>query len=175
MLENELLQQLSNGNSDAYRPIVERYQTGLIIHCENLIKDRHAAEDIAQESFIKAYTMIATFDAEKGKFSTWLYKIATNKCLDELRKHKRMRPLENIEVIAETATSLLYDDQIDHIRRAVDELQPPEYSQVIKAYYWEGKSYQAIAEELNIPSKTIGTWIYRAKRQLKAQLKEVLA
>lgn len=170
MNETTHIQQVLAGDSSAFRPLVERYQTGLIIHCENLLKDRALGEDIAQESFLKAYQMLDSFDTEKARFSTWLYKIATNKCIDELRKQKKKLPLNNSDEISSESTSVLYDDEIELLRKAVEVLEPPEYSKAIKAYYWEGKTYEQIAHELGTNSKTIGVWLHRAKAQLKEAL-----
>lgn len=171
MNENEYIERILAGDSDAYRPLVERYQTGLIIHCENLLKNRDTAEDIAQESFIKAYQRLDSFDIQKARFSTWLYKIATNKCIDELRKQKRhISNGDSLLSNCENISMPLYDDEIIKVRQAVEVLQPPEYSKVIRAYYWEGKSYDQIAAEMGIKSQTIGTWLRRAKLQLKEAL-----
>ena len=160
------------GDTAAYRHLVERYQTGLIIYCEQLIHDRAEAEDIAQETFIKAYEKLAEFDSEKARFSTWLYRIASNKAIDHLRKNKRKVDVSHIEEMADVASqSDLQEDEILAIRTAVDKLEPPIISEIIKAYYWQGKSYQVIADEFNLPINTVGTWM----RKGKAQLKEVLS
>lgn len=170
--EKHIIQHVLNGHTDQYRLLVERYQTGLIIHCENILKNRSEAEDIAQDSFIKAYDMLSTYDDSKASFSTWLYRIATNKAIDHLRKHKRVIAIDDPEEYAdEHAEVELFDDEIQALRNAVDALEPPVYAQVIKAYFWEGKSYQTIADELDITTNTVGTWMRRAK----ANLKEVLA
>ena len=166
--ENNIIQAVLAGDRDQYRLLVERYQTGLIIHCENLVKNRADAEDIAQDSFIKAYRSLTTFDSSKAQFSTWLYKIATNKAIDHLRKSKHSVHVNSIEELADkTMPAALSDEAAIALRQAVDVLEPPVYSQVIKAYFWEGKSYQAIADELNVPTNTVGTWMRRAKAQLK--------
>lgn len=166
--ENDIIQSVISGDQEQYRTLVERYQTGLIIHCENLVKDRADGEDIAQEAFIKAYQSLEDFDANKAQFSTWLYKIATNKAIDHLRKKKRTVHVEHIEELADTTMPVdLSEDEIMELRQAVDKLEPPVYSQVIKAYFWEGKSYQVIAQELDVTTNTVGTWIRRAKTQLK--------
>lgn len=171
MNEEEHISKILGGDSSEYRFLVERYQTGLIIYCERLVNDRHIAEDLAQESFIKAYQNLKSFNGEKGRFSTWLYRIASNKAIDYLRTTKRKVDVENIEALADTATeSTLQSDEIIAIREAVDTLEPPIVSEIIKAYYWQGKSYQAIADEFELPINTVGTWMRRAKVQLKEKL-----
>ena len=172
MDEKQHIAKILAGDSSAYRFLVERYQTGLIIYCERLVNDRYTAEDIAQEAFIKAYEKLSEFNPDKARFSTWLYRIASHKAIDHLRKNKRKVDVPHIEELADVAThSDLHHDEILAIRMAVDELEPPIISEVIKAYYWQGKSYQAIADEFNLPINTVGTWMRRGK----AQLKEVLA
>lgn len=166
--EHHIIQAVINGDTDQYRTLVERYQTGLIIHCENLVKVRADAEDIAQDAFIKAYSSLASFDAKKAQFSTWLYRIATNKAIDYLRKSKHTFHADDVEALADTTMpATLSEDEIVALHQAVDTLEPPVYSQVIKAYFWEGKSYHTIASELNVTTNTVGTWMRRAKAQLK--------
>ena len=170
--ETHIIQSVVDGDVELFRELVERYQTGLIIHCENIVKDRQEAEDIAQEAFIKAYDTLGNYDASKARFSTWIYRIATNKAIDHLRKNKRKVTIDDPEEYADIhAEVTINDDEIEALRTAVDELEPPVYAQVIKAYFWEGKSYQAIAKELDVTTNTVGTWMRRAK----ANLKEVLA
>lgn len=171
MDEKNIISQILAGDSSAYRPLVERYQTGLIIHCERLISNRHDAEDIAQESFVKAYDQLASFDDTKARFSTWLYRIATNKAIDYLRKNKRRVDIENINEFADQATpEELLDDEKLQLHQAIDSLEPPVLCAVIKAYFWEGKSYQVIAAENNTTTNTVGTWMRRAKAQLKEKI-----
>jgi RNA polymerase sigma-70 factor (ECF subfamily) len=169
--EEKLIETIRMGDGEQYRELVVRYQTGLIIHCENIIKDRAQAEDIAQEAFVRAYYQLENFNARKGRFSTWLYKIATNMALDYLRKNRRNVDIEEVELQAEaTMPAYLEEDDKRMIRDAIATLEPPKYGDVIKAYFWDGKSYDAIAKEYGTNPSTIGTWIRRAKAQLKEKL-----
>jgi RNA polymerase sigma-70 factor (ECF subfamily) len=171
MEEKKCINQILNGNQEPYRQLVECYQTGLIIHCENILKDRQEGEDIAQEAFLKAYKNLSNFSNEKASFSTWLYRIATNLCIDSLRKNKRKVNIKNIEDRLEaTEPSYIKDEEVRHIRKVVQELKPPKYAEIIKAYFWEGKSYQEIADTYETSTNTIGTWISRAKVQLREKL-----
>lgn len=170
MDETEIIAAVKDGG-DRFGELVGRYHAGLIIHCERLVGNRQEAEDVAQEAFVRAYTRLDRFDPAKGRFSTWLYKIATNLAIDYLRKHTRRVEVEDIEAIAELTMPLhLEAEARREIRTAVLALVPPEYRQVIEAYYWEGKSYQQIADERQVPINTVRTWIRRAKAQLKEKL-----
>jgi RNA polymerase sigma-70 factor (ECF subfamily) len=168
--ENILIKKILAGDADAYRQLVERYQTGLIIHCENIIKDRADAADIAQEAFVKAYYQLERFDADKGRFSTWLYRIGTNLALDFLRKNKRVINVDEIEAHAEATMPAYLEDDKQTIRSAIAALEPPKYGEIIRAYFWDGKSYQDIAKQYGTSTNTIGTWMHRAKAQLKEKL-----
>lgn len=173
VMEEELkhIEQVLAGDTAAYRPLVERYHVGLIIHCEQLLRSRSEAEDVAQEAFIHAYSKLADYDASKGRFSTWLYRIATNKCLDILRRRNRQLDVEDIEAIAEaTMPTHMEDDEARALRKAVLELTPPQYRRIIEAYFWEGKSYQEIAQELDMTVSNVGVSMGRAKLKLKEAL-----
>lgn len=171
MNENTTIRKILAGNINAYEHLVVRYHVGLIIHCERLVGDRDAAEDIAQEAFIKAFNSLGTYDSGKSRFSTWLYKIATNKALDHLRAAKRKVPVEDIDTLTDTAApNYELEETKREVRDAVAKLHPPTYRHVIEAYYWHGKSYEQIAESLNIPINTVRTWLRRAKQQLRSDL-----
>lgn len=160
---------VQNGETDAYRAIVDRYQAGVIIHCDNIVHDRDAAEDIAQTAFIKAYQSIDDYKPGCGAFSTWLYRIASNQAKDYLRQRKRTVNIDEIDSIP-TPPGDMSSAERQEIRRAVSALQPPEYARVIEAYYWRGLRYDAIAHELDVPIATVGTWLSRAKNQLRKEL-----
>ncbi|HSX31239.1 MAG TPA: sigma-70 family RNA polymerase sigma factor [Candidatus Saccharimonadales bacterium] len=168
--EDEIIQEIING-ADYYEELVHLYHVGLIIHCEQLVGDRDDAEDIAQEAFIKAYQKLAKFNPKKARFSTWLYKIATNLAVDFLRAHKRRIVVEDIELVAEaTMPAHIEEDEKRELIEQVAQLQPPEFRRVIEAYFWEGKSYQEIADAERIPLNTVRSRLRRAKLQLKERL-----
>lgn len=168
--ESEIIQSVILGH-DRYEELVVRYHVGLVIHCDRLVGNRSDAEDIAQEAFVKAYLQLDRYQPDKAKFSTWLYKIATNLSLDYLRKQKRVTAVTDIESVTEvTMPTFIEDEERNHIRKTVLALMPPEYRRVIEAYYWLGKSYEEIAQDEQIPLNTARTWLRRAKLKLKEEL-----
>ncbi|HSW74884.1 MAG TPA: sigma-70 family RNA polymerase sigma factor [Candidatus Saccharimonadales bacterium] len=168
--EKTIIQEVLDG-ADRYEELVNAYHIGLIIHCEHLVGDRDDAEDIAQEAFIKAYMQLGKFNPEKARFSTWLYRIATNLAIDFLRSRRRHVDVSDIEAIAEaTMPRFIEAERQTEIIHAVEGLKPPEFRQVIEAYYWRGESYQDIANAMNTPINTVRSRIRRAKLQLKGIL-----
>lgn len=170
MNEQHIISAVCEGDANQYAALVERYQIGLTIYCERLLGDRSDAEDITQKSFIKAYQKLSTFSPEKGRFSTWLYKIAYNESIDYLRRNKRTKLVKGAEEVEAIAPDVLQEELMREVRAAVLALVPPEYRRVVEAYYWEGNSYQAIADEMDVPINTVKSWLRRAKIQLKGAL-----
>ncbi len=169
MNEQQIITLAQSGEQQAYRQLVERYQTGLIIYCENILKNRQDGEDVAQDTFVTAYYSLAKYHPAKAAFSTWLYRIAANKAKDRLRRRKQHIDIDLIEDIVGHAESLSNAEK-QEVRDKVMSLQPPEYATVIQAYFWDGKRYEAIAEELAVPIGTVSTWITRAKAKLRKEL-----
>ena len=168
--EAKIVKAVRGGDPDSYALLVNRYQTGLIIHCENILRSREEAEDVAQDAFITAYKKLDTFDPDKARFSTWLYKIATNKCIDTLRKTKRTVELDTDKLAEQTMPVSLEADEKIAIKSAIEQLEPPKFGEIIRSYYWHGKSYDELAKEYDTTVGTIGTWMRRAKLQLRKEL-----
>jgi RNA polymerase sigma-70 factor (ECF subfamily) len=171
--EKAIISEILDGQHDQYRPIVERYQRGLIQHLYSLIHDEQQAEDIAQDAFIRAYDKLYQYD-QTYAFSTWLYKIADNMAYRAL---KRGKPTMNFDTIADvlpdsksTMVEKLDASFNSHtVRNAVDTL-PRHYRQVISLYYCDNFDYENIAVIMDRPVGTIRTWLHRAKEQLRKEL-----
>jgi RNA polymerase sigma-70 factor (ECF subfamily) len=167
--EQELIARILDGDEDAYGTLIDRYKTGLYHHCFKLVHDEDVAEDITHEAFIEAFVHLETFDP-RFRFSTWLYKIATNLALTYLRKRRDIRLGENevdriLSTLPDTEQFALYRE----LHAAVDDL-PPNYRTVVSMHYWHGKSYSEIASTMGTSVGSIKGWMSRAKRQLKETL-----
>jgi RNA polymerase sigma-70 factor, ECF subfamily len=167
--EQELIARIMSGEGELFGELIDRYKTGLYYHCFAILRDEDAAEDVAQEAFIQAYRQLRRYDS-KHRFSTWLYKIATHKAIDALRKNRTV-PLD--ADFAETLPSTLppTDRRVVYreLHDAVAELSP-QYRSVVSLHYWQGKSYEEIAAIMNAPAGTVKGWLHRAKQQLKEAL-----
>lgn len=167
--EQELIAQIVDGDEEAYGVLIDRYKEGLYRHCFRFVRDEDEAEDIAHGAFIKAFVHLNRFDP-RFRFSTWLYKIATNLALARLRKRRdvRMDEDELDRVISDQpgAEDLAY---FRELHEAVDAL-PTQYRTVISMHYWQGKSYLEIASHMGASMGTVKSWMSRAKKQLKEVL-----
>lgn len=167
--EQELIAHTLDGDEDAFALLVNRYKEGLYRHCFKLMRDEDEAEDVAHEAFIEAYIHLDRYNPQ-FRFSTWLYKIATNLALMRLRKRQDVRMDENelnriVSELPGTEDLTFYRELHD----AVDAL-PLRYRTVISMHYWHGKSYGEIATHMGTSVGSIKGWMSRAKKQLKEVL-----
>jgi RNA polymerase sigma-70 factor, ECF subfamily len=179
------------GRDAAYRELIRRYERPVFALLFRMVRDRELAEDLAQETFIKALNAIESYRPE-FKFSSWIFKIANNAAIDHLRR----RELDTLSLDgsphAETpeqmqATALQIGarqesplDAVEAkelggaIEQAIAQLRP-EYRSCILLRHVEGRAYEEIAEILGLPLGTVKTYIHRARNELRqalAHLKE---
>jgi RNA polymerase sigma factor (sigma-70 family) len=151
-----------------------------------MVRNAQEAEDLTQEAFMKAFNSLETFN-EEFAFSTWLMKIASNNCIDFLRKRKLKTysihdPIqykdEKIEIDLpdqgpSPERSLLQVERRRMIEEAINEL-PERYRYVIILRHKEEKSYEEISDILNLPLGTVKAQIFRAREILNRKLREIL-
>lgn len=166
--EAGLIARIVDGSQEEYRILVDRYKDSIYRHCFYIVRDEDVAEDMAQETCIKAFKNLGRYDPAKAAFKTWAFTIATRECLSYLRRNKPL-PLEDDETVAgDTAgTDQLAKD--NEIHEAVLGLKP-KLRTVIVLYYWHGYSYDEIASAMDVPVGSVRGWIFRAKKQLKEAL-----
>lgn len=167
--ELQLIARSMDGDEEAYAVLVNRYKEGLYHHCFKITHDEGVAEDIALEAFVEAFVHLDRFDT-RFRFSTWLYKIATNLALMYLRKQRdiRMDEGELDRVLGDLPSSeqlALYRE----LHEAVDDL-PLQYRTVVSMHYWQGQSYAEIASHMGTSIGSVKGWMARARKQLKEVL-----
>jgi RNA polymerase sigma factor (sigma-70 family) len=182
----ELVKQALNGNDSAYTELMNRYKKKVEIIVSRLVKKEFDVEDLVQEIFTKAFTSLSTFKSEFS-FSTWLYKIATNHCIDHIRKRKISTYSLDEELELEEDTvhreipdwsktpdyELLRKEKNEIIHQAINSL-PEHYRKVIILRHFEDKSYEEIAKELKLPIGTVKIHLFRARELLYKKLKDKL-
>ena len=181
---NQIIQQALNGDQTAYESLLKRYRNGIFNMIYQMIKNREEAEDLVQETFMKAFNSLESYN-EHYAFSTWLYKIAFNHCIDAIRKKKlktlpldrpiKLRDGEVQHEIHDDSHSpeqdLLFAEKRKRIQRSIASL-PERYRVAIILRHQEERSYEEISEILKIPLGTVKARIFRAREMLKKKLME---
>lgn len=166
--EPELIAHILDGDTEAYRTLVDRHKDALFRHCFYIMRDEDLAEDMAQEAFVRAYEQLARFDAAKGSFKTWLTTIATRLCLQYLRRDRTVS-LDYQDMLESRHPSPTQDAVDQELHDAVLQLKP-QYRTVVSLHYWHGYSYEEIATAMDVPIGSVRGWLHRAKKQLKEAL-----
>lgn len=179
------INQVLKGDQNAYAEIIEIYKDKVFQLAYRMLGNRHEAEDISQEAFIRAYVNIHSYNINL-KFSTWLYRIATNLCIDRIRKKKpdyyldaEIAGTEGLTMYSQIPDqSPLPDEDIeslelqDTIQREISKL-PDKYRSVIVLKYIEELSLNEISDILDLPLGTVKTRIHRGREALRKQLRHM--
>ena len=174
------------GREAAYRELIRRYERPIFALLFRMVRDRELAEDLAQETFIKALNAIESYRPE-FKFSSWIFKIANNAAIDHLRRRELdtlsldgSPHAETPEAMQATALQIgaRQESPLDtveakelggEIEAAIGRLRP-EYRSCILLRHVEGRAYEEIAEILDLPLGTVKTYIHRARNELRVAL-----
>ncbi len=191
LTDQEVVLLARSGREAAYRELVRRYERPVFALLYRMVRDRELAEDLAQETFIKALNAIESYRPE-FKFSSWIFKIANNAAIDHLRRRELdtlsldgSPHAETPEAMQATALQIgaRQESPLDAvearelggaIEAAIGRLRP-EYRSCILLRHVEGRAYEEIAEILDLPLGTVKTYIHRARNELRlalAHLKE---
>jgi RNA polymerase sigma-70 factor (ECF subfamily) len=186
LTDQEVVLLARSGREAAYRELIRRYERPLFALLFRMVRDRELAEDLSQETFIKALNAIESYRPE-FKFSSWIFKIANNAAIDHLRR----RELDTLsldgsphaatpEAMQATALQIgaRQESPLDtveakelgsEIEAAIGRLRP-EYRSCILLRHVEGRAYEEIAEILDLPLGTVKTYIHRARNELRQAL-----
>lgn len=182
--DDVLVKRAIGGDEQAYKQLVEKYERALYFHVLKMIKNKEQVNDLVQEAFVKAFDNLNTYSTNYA-FSTWLYRIATNHTIDYLRK-KKLKTLSIDEPVktrdgemqmqledesAGTDRNIIRKQRRDMVQDAIEDL-PPKYRKVIQMRHMEEKSYQEIADVLDLPLGTVKAHIFRARELLYKALKD---
>lgn len=172
-----------NGNQKAYEELLKRYKDAIFFMLLKMVNNKNDAEDLTFEAFGKAFKNIAQY-SPKYAFSTWLFKIASNNCIDFLRKKKGNTisidgkdSAENERTITLESNTLnpeqvfIKDQKAKIMRNEVGRLKE-RYRRLIELRYFEEFSYDEIAKELNLPIGTVKAQLFRARELLFNTLKD---
>ena len=157
--------------AEAFGELVARYQTGVFNVCYRLLHERGEAEDLAQETFMRAYDRLHTFDLTR-EFGPWIRRVAANLCLNHLEARKVSAPLDEERDADEglrPEKQVEVKERSEQVRGALAAL-PPQYRVVVELRHYQELSYDEIAKELNIPLSDVKSHLFRARKLLAEQL-----
>jgi RNA polymerase sigma factor (sigma-70 family) len=172
-----LVEEARKGNEKAFAGLMNRYRDSIYYMLLKMVNNPSDAEDLTIEAFGKAFRSIDTY-TPRFAFSTWLFMIATNNCIDFIRK-KQSSPIpldqwqdssDNLTIniqsdLPDPEETLINDQKIAILRKIVNQLKSP-YREIIELRYYKEYSYEEIAAELNVPIGTVKAQLYRAKSLL---------
>jgi RNA polymerase sigma factor (sigma-70 family) len=182
--DRKAIELVLSGDLDSFKLIQNKYKKLISALVRKMIKDEDDVQDLVQETFIKAYNALSTYNPIYP-FSSWLYRIASNSCIDFLRK-KRFKtislnqPNPNSEdepffEIEDKSTmpdiNLLSEERRNALNSALAAL-PENLRYIIKLRHEDDMEYTQIAEHLNIPMGSVKTYLFRARKMLLSSLKK---
>lgn len=170
-LEPEVLNQVFQGNQEAFTKLVETYQRPVYNLCYRMLGDPDEAEDAAQETFLRAYKNIKHYDKQRA-FSTWLLSIAAHLCIDQLRKrHMVIISLDATPYLdppdgspGPEAAFFIKENQ-QRMQALLKTLNPHDRAAVVM-YYWYDFSYEEIAKSLALTPSAVKSRLHRARISL---------
>ena len=187
--DREVVELAKAGKEAAYRELLRRYERPVFSLIFRMVRDRALAEDLAQETFIKVLNALEIYRPDY-KFSSWIFKIANNAAIDQLRRRDLdtlsldgapdARTADEVEATALQAADrsesplqeLESRETGSAIERAIGRLRP-EYRTCILLRHVEGRSYEEIAEVMDLPLGTVKTYIHRARIELREYLADL--
>ncbi len=181
--EATLVHAAASGDRGAFARLVDLHKRAVFGLCVRLLQDHEEARDAAQETFVRAWGAIATYDAAQP-FAPWLLRIARNHCIDVARR--RLPAAQRVELDAAPApdreeiqlgdpAELRADVQLERAQAASTvgvavAALPPNYREVVHLFHVEHMSYKEIAATMDVPIGTVMTWLHRARARLREAL-----
>ena len=171
------IEMVKSGQTSFFSYIVDRYRNVVFSIALKVLKNREDAEEMAQESFIKAYKSLHTFKGN-AKFSTWLYRITYNTCISELRKRKMyFTSTEEVQISDEAQEMDLEgipeENRAKVIKEAMSRLPEDEYMLVL-LFYFEDKSIEEISKITGHTESNAKVKLFRARKKLYIILNEIM-
>lgn len=163
--DESILKAVRDGDPEAFGALVRRYEDFVYSLVMGIVRSREMANDITQESFLRAYKSIRRFE-QKSSFKTWLYRIAYNTSLAHLARENRHKEKNENETAEQIDNSFKNHSLRLTLDKIIGKLRP-EYRAVILLHYYDDLKYEEIAESLDCPIGTVKIRLYRAKFELK--------
>ena len=183
MTDTALISEIRTGDAQAFKTLIEKYKDVVMNTCYGFLRNKDDADDMAQEVFVEVYLSLHTF-REEAKLSTWLYRIAVNKCLNQIKKNKRRRWIQSLqaafvaqegpreivdESLANPQANLEQQERARILQQAIDTLTENQRIAFTLSKY-EELSHQKIAEVMGTTIPAVESLLNRAKKNLQKEL-----
>jgi RNA polymerase sigma-70 factor, ECF subfamily len=167
-----LVDKVRGGDMDAYEVLVRRHRNRIYRIALRMLGNTHDAEDVAQDVVIQLWTALSGF-AGSSTFTTWLYRIVVNRCLNHLRRHRNTRLILDTDPPPAPGAedAVIAKQRADATLHAIASL-PPELRAVLVLRQMEGLSYREVAAITNLSESTVRGRLHRARMQLLDELRE---
>lgn len=168
----EIINRLSKKDKDALYLLYDKYSGALYGVIVRMCRNQVLAQDLLQETFIKIWQKIDSYDASKGKFYTWAYRIAKNITLNSLRKPDLLIQSEELSVDTNKAQSE-YETDFNELNGAISKLEP-HHQKAISLVYFRGYTHREAYQEMGVPLGTFKSYIRQALQLLRESYKHEL-
>ena len=173
---NKVLQ----GDNTAFAILVDRYKDLIFTLALRMVKNMEEAEEISQDTFLKVFKSLSKFKGD-SKFSTWIYRVGYNTCLDRLKKNKRAHQTVAIDEFTEhqikTLDNALDNMELEERKQAIQDclqLLPSKDAYLITLYYFEELSLEEISKIIGVAANNVKVKLFRSRKKLATILKERL-
>ena len=165
------IEKCGNGEREAFRHLVEKYQRQAVSHATAILGSREDALDAAQEAFIDAFKALKQFDSSRP-FYPWFYVLLRNRCFKLAARKRETESIDETVIVAPNSTA--QSERILALENALRSLDM-EDREIVTLKYFDGLSYNELAERLQIPKGTVMSRLFHARKKLQAKLERVVA
>ena len=171
---------IQDGDSQEFSKLVETYKNLVFTVAIRMLKNTEEAEEVAQDTFIKVFKSIKNFKGD-SKFSTWIYRITYNTCLDKLKKTKKAQMISSLDTITNmevvdlnTVLDDIEREERSKLLKKCMEMLSPSDCALLSFFYFEEKNLNELSKILNLTENTIKVRLFRARGRLASIVKEKL-
>jgi RNA polymerase sigma-70 factor (ECF subfamily) len=164
--DQELFRRVAAEDEEAFRELYDRFADRVFRYALTLLRNRHLAEEVAQETMIAVWKSASRFEG-RSKVSTWMFGVARNKALDLMRREKRGGRVPDVPLVTpDPGPAVRREQLVGHAIRGLPEAQ----QEVVFLTFYEGLSYGEISRVLGIPEGTVKSRMFHAKKRLAEAL-----
>lgn len=167
------IKRIKDGKKNEFVHIVKKYKDAIYYFILKMVRNEEDAMDIAQETFIKAYNGLSGYQ-EAYSFKSWLFTIASHHTIDFLRKRKKRKEVELLDIDQEKPyvgpiDSIIKEEMMERLEREIEKL-PDNYRMVILLKHKESLTIEEISEIMDVPDGTVKVWLHRARNRLQKRM-----